>query len=401
MRKSASAAMLTMFLISTLILRLEFQPVKAICSIVILPDGSVLGTDKIEQIGELVRFTGNITECIDVARDNIVIDGGGFTLEGDLATYSFGIHLRCRYNVTIKNLTIKGFQFGVFVYRSSKIIFLTNNISVGQSTFDQAGIHLYYSSESMMYGNRFSNNSRGIWSYHSNKTDISGNEFVNNEGQIYLDYSQNNTIFENNMTNSMHGIGLYLSSSNSIYENNITNSHNPTSGEGSGIGLFAHSDNNTLSGNNITNNDYGIRLHFSNRNVISGNNIVNNREGIHLEVSYNNEFYSNNFIDNAQHVNIPALGYANFWSDNYPVGNYWSNYTDIDQFSGPYQNETGSDGIWDNPYVIDENNIDNYPIVPEFPSLIILPLFMFVSLLTALVCSGRKRRARFHNKSLS
>ena len=389
MRKLASATILTMFLISTLIMGLEFQPVKAICDIIIMLDGSVVGTDKIERIGDLYRFTGNITECISVAGDNIVIDGGGFTLEGDLATYSSGISLRYKYNVTIKNLTIKGFQFGVLVYRSSKIIFLTNNISVGQSTFDQAGIHLYYSSENMMYGNRFSNNSRGIWLYHSNQTYISGNEFVNNEGQIRLEYSTNNTISENNMSNSTrNAISLYHSSNNSIYENNITNGYN-SSGYGNGIGLSALSDNNTLSGNNITNNDYGIRLHFSNRNIISGNNIVDNREGVHLEHSYDNEFYSNNFIDNIQHVNIPALGYVNFWSDNYPVGNYWGNYTDIDQFSGPYQNETGSDGIWDNPYVIDENNIDNYPLIPELQSLVFFPLFIMGTLLAA-IAYGRK-----------
>ena len=31
-------------------------------------------------------------------------------------------------------------------------------------------------------------------------------------------------------------------------------------------------------------------------------------------------------------------------------------------FSGPYQNETGSDGIGDTPYVINADNIDNYPL---------------------------------------
>ena len=61
-----------------------------------------------------------------------------------------------------------------------------------------------------------------------------------------------------------------------------------------------------------------------------------------------------------------TLGYANTWDDGYPSGgNYWSDYADIDQYCGPYQNETGPDGIWDHPYEIDENNIDHYPIVPE------------------------------------
>jgi len=384
MRKSASAVMLTVFLISTLILGLKSKPVKSVCDIYIMSTG-VVGTDKIEQIGELYKFTGNITECIHVARDNIIIDGCGFTLEGDPTTYRHGIEMWYKHNVTIKNLTIKGFIHGVFIRLSSKIILLSNNISVGSVREEQAGIYLHQSSESTIYGNRFSNNSQGILLYDSNRTNIFGNEFVNNEGQIELRFSSDNTIFQNNMSNSTRSaILLYLSSNNSIYENNITNSYN-SSGYGNGIGLFALSSNNTLSGNNITNNDYGIRLHFSNCNIISGNNIVNNREGVHLEYSYDNKFYSNNFIDNAQHVNIPASGYANIWADGYPVGNYWSNYTDIDQFSGPYQNETGSDGIWDNPYVIDENNIDNYPLIPELQSLVFFPLFIMGTLLAAIV----------------
>ena len=84
----------------------------------------------------------------------------------------------------------------------------------------------------------------------------------------------------------------------------------------------------------------------------------------------------------------------NIWDDGYPSGgNYWSNYTDIDLYSGPYQNESGSDGIWDHPYVIDENNQDNYPIVPEFPSTVILPLFMLTTLIvTALLKRKRKTK---------
>ena len=52
------------------------------------------------------------------------------------------------------------------------------------------------------------------------------------------------------------------------------------------------------------------------------------------------------------------------WDDGYPSGgNYWSDCTDVDLYSGPYQNEAGSDGIWDHPYVIDADNQDRYPLV--------------------------------------
>ncbi|MDH5389906.1 MAG: dockerin type I domain-containing protein [Candidatus Bathyarchaeota archaeon] len=54
--------------------------------------------------------------------------------------------------------------------------------------------------------------------------------------------------------------------------------------------------------------------------------------------------------------------------DGYPSGgNYWSDHIDVDQHSGPYQNETGSDWICDYPYVINENNTDNYPLMGTWP----------------------------------
>lgn len=47
----------------------------------------------------------------------------------------------------------------------------------------------------------------------------------------------------------------------------------------------------------------------------------------------------------------------NVWDNDYPSGgNYWSDYKGFDYFSGPYLNETGSDGIGDMPHVICTNN---------------------------------------------
>jgi hypothetical protein len=43
----------------------------------------------------------------------------------------------------------------------------------------------------------------------------------------------------------------------------------------------------------------------------------------------------------------------------------------------------GNDNFWDDKYEINPNNIDYYPIVPEFPSLIIPLLFMVLTLTAA------------------
>jgi hypothetical protein len=48
------------------------------------------------------------------------------------------------------------------------------------------------------------------------------------------------------------------------------------------------------------------------------------------------------------------------WDNGYPSGgNYWSDYTGTDNYSGPSQNIPGSDGIGDVNYTIDANNAFN------------------------------------------
>jgi len=158
--------------------------------------------------------------------------------------------------------------------------------------------------------------------------------------------------------------GVYLINSyySSIIGNNIENNNRSI--------ILGSSSNNSISGNNLTANKYdGIAFAYvlggssSNYNSIIGNNITNNMCGIRFlsSSSLGNMIYHNNFIDNHQQV---STGSANIWDGGYPSGgNYWSDYIGTDLFSGLYQNETGSDGICDAPYVIDGSNRDNYPLM--------------------------------------
>jgi hypothetical protein len=68
-------------------------------------------------------------------------------------------------------------------------------------------------------------------------------------------------------------------------------------------------------------------------------------------------------------VSIYPSGCANVWNDGYlSGGNYWNNYTGVDSHSGPNQDEFGSDGIGDTPHMIDESNLDNYPLMLPYVS---------------------------------
>jgi len=120
--------------------------------------------------------------------------------------------------------------------------------------------------------------------------------------------------------------------------------------------------------NEIVATNSGLDLADLENATIRNNMMQNCSLGIYLQDSASNFIYHNNFINNTLQAYVRALytptAYCNnTWDNGYPSGgNYWSEYTDVDNNSGPYQNITGNpDGIWDNPYIINENNTDRYP----------------------------------------
>ena len=284
-----------------LTLAFNIQPAEASGTIYIRADGSIdPSTANITSLDNVTyTFTDDISESIWVERDNIIIDGANYILQGTgsgRGIYLVYTHLVC--NVTIKNTNIKNFNGGILLRDSSNIKIVDNNI-----TENNWGITLAHSSNNIIVDNNIANNQDGI------------------------DYSW--------------GVWLDESSNNAISGNTIT------ANKFDGIYLTDYSNNNIIVDNNIANNGIGIRI-----------------GDIPIQCS-NNSIYHNNFVNNIQQVK--DAGSANAWDDGYPSGgNYWSNYNGTDLYSGPSRNETGYDWIGDTPYIIDENNQDNYPLMNPY-----------------------------------
>ena len=110
MKKSPSLLVLLLFLSVVLVSFPQIGVVKSQdSSIFIRADGTVEGTDKIQQNGNVYTFTDNIVnQSIIVEKDSIVVDGAGYILEGDGKIS--GIWLEHRVNLTIKNIHLTHFR---------------------------------------------------------------------------------------------------------------------------------------------------------------------------------------------------------------------------------------------------------------------------------------------------
>ena len=229
-------------------------------------------------------------------------------------------------------------------------------------------------------------------------------------GGIFLDgrYSkvEGNTIFNNSICgNDDCGITVYTSSKNSIIANkinqnlfvglylvldssfNLISDNELVGNNDAGICLGMNCCNNTIVNNDASENGWkwgpidswwvnaSIYLYQTScYNRISGNCISNNQVGVQLETySDNNMIYHNFFINNTVQLVNYYFGdsCAEFWDNGYPSGgNYWSDYSGIDLNSGSGQNESGSDGIGDVPYTLDQKNIDHYPLMEPYGRLL-------------------------------
>ncbi|UCG68296.1 MAG: FG-GAP repeat protein [Thermoplasmata archaeon] len=109
---------------------------------------------------------------------------------------------------------------------------------------------------------------------------------------------------------------------------------------------------------------FSSRSQGSNDNIITDNNIINNTEyGIYIINSTGNSIYHNKIINNTNQA-FDNTNDQNLWDAGYPMGgNYWSDYSGVDNFKGPDQDQPGSDGIGDINYSIDPNSRDNYPLM--------------------------------------
>lgn len=248
-----------------------------------------------------------------------------------------GILVKSQKNI-IKNNAVGGNDNGIVLYYSNN-----NELSGNEASGNGNGIYLDYSNYNNLSNNTLNSDDNGIIINSAGNNSLSGNSVrLSNQG-IYLVYAGNNTVINNIADSNFYGIKLEGRCNNNIIKNNIL-THNNRGSTSAGIYLMYDSNYNTITDNNISDNNFGFYFYYSSSNVIYRNNIRNNVN---------------------QAFDIVKSG--NIWNGDYSLGgNYWNDYaaTATDVKKGANQDEEGSDGIGDAPYKLPyDSGTDKYPLM--------------------------------------
>jgi len=196
----------------------------------------------------------------------------------------------------------------------------------------------------------------------ANNVVIDGFTIRNSEGGgVYLHQSNGSVITSNTITsNKYDGVRLYKSQNNTISGNTVLNNgHGDCILKGGGVAL-GDSNNNTISRNTIGSNFFGVLLNTAWNNTIIGNTMTNNQEGggIGFINSIGNTIHHNNFFENTPYVvSFDVSLSSNTW-DNGTEGNYWSDYTGLDDGS---DGRVMGDGVGDTD--LPHQGVDYYPLI--------------------------------------
>jgi hypothetical protein len=311
----------------------------------------------IERIGSLYYLTGDIYNYgISIHCDNIVLDGRNFSLKSNGSLNGEALSISA-INVTIQNFVIDAVPVAVSLYGASGIMGEKTETKILNNTIRNCNvaINCWGPSANSFKENMLENNKIAI--------KIKGEYFSNGQyfsrGYACLNIVEKNVIKYNEE-------GLHIEDANQT----------------------------SIRFNLIEQNQYGAFLNDVEGTNFEMNEFLANTYGIHIIApSSSNQFYQNNFENNSEVVTLQGQEQSNYWDDG-SKGNYWSDY-----------NGQGN-------YVIDEKNVDHYPLtqqvdisVPtptpaptQLNEVLILPIAVTVVILAVIVSLLLYRT---HRKSIS
>lgn len=410
--------------LSGIVFSFRVEWARADSAIYIKADGSIYPTTSPISTSDNVTYTltGNITSNNDgiiVERNNTIIDGSGYTLQG--SWFSSGILITNVSGVTVRNMNIGNFSLDIEVSFSSNITLSDNNLN-----HTQVGIDLYFSLDSTISNNN-STGRYGLALDASSDNIVSGNNITRCYCGIFFQDSSSNTVTQNSFTENYLNIklqSLYYPPSAAV--DNIFFHNNFLLGEyGSSSSLISNYSNLTQIWNNDFEGNYWIGYNGTDSNqdgigdtpyVIDENNtdhytLMGSFQSFNVSAAYQKfeevEIVSNSTFENVEfllgmdnpqypweilltvHGQNGTTGFCRITfqndllnSSSYPVN--IAGYSTTNRI-------VESNGTHTTLYFTFNQTLSDYniTILPEFPFLPILSLFMIATLLVIIVHSKK------------
>ena len=178
-----------------------------------------------------------------------------------------------------------------------------------------------------------------------------------------LSISSNTIIDDYNSTGTFNGLTISCVKSAVINGNVILGKGNAGSGVKSNAMSLCQLRNLIVANNTMEGVNTSLLMEYAANVTFYGNYFQNQYLALNLSSIVFATFYHNDFENFTVAAQVNSLFNVSF-NASYPVGgNYWANYTGVDQNHGPSQNIPGSDGIGDTPYSINATLKDNYPLM--------------------------------------
>ena len=304
-------------------------------------DGAVNPSDApIARDGNVYTLTGNVTYSIIVEKDNITIDGAGYSMLGKVGQYHGSVELDHRRGVTVRNLVVKD------THRAFDLTYADDNTIVGNTIINsERAVYFWWSWRNNVTGNMISKASYAFDfflspNYGSQENVVTGNTVL--DSFIGLSLMESNNTFSDNIINSSN-IGASISGSQNLFRNNTINctgisfklssfdndiddsnlingkpiihwighrNENVPSDAGyvvisncenisvqnihaSGVKLFS-TTNSLIAENTISDGSCGIQMIDSSSNTITGNSLAYNEYGLQLTNCNDNKITANN-----------------------------------------------------------------------------------------------------------
>jgi parallel beta-helix repeat protein len=138
------------------------------------------------------RLIHDVSEGVIIEQDNLTFDGDGFIITG---SGSGGILLSVRTGVTIQDVTVSGFVYGIYLDGGGNNNVIGNVLSGNSSGSNGGGIGLFFGShDNVIKENTIRNNYNGVAFLSGSSNEVYNNNFIGNtRKQVYLKSVGSNT----------------------------------------------------------------------------------------------------------------------------------------------------------------------------------------------------------------